>query len=163
MRLGASFVGAKTYGPSIMTAAVLIAVAVEPADPFRNVVVFDTYGSTVGENFCGATVRQKRLVTLILVSASGASMRKELMLIYTDNLFSWRPVVRTSNASRLVGCSFFPGAKQDVDTREGGDKHGLDGSGVSDKAKMGGIMKEADGVLDELVRLREWQKHMENT
>ena len=35
---------------------------------------------------------------------------------------------------------------------------------VSEKVRVaGGIMKEADGVLEELVRLRQWQKDMENT
>lgn len=53
--------------------------------------------------------------------------------------------------------------------RVGGDnnhaKHELEaGVGVPDKATVaGGIMKEADSVLDELVRLREWQKEMETT
>lgn len=53
--------------------------------------------------------------------------------------------------------------------RVGGDKHHAKHEleaevEVPNKAMVaGGIMKEADSVLDELVRLREWQKEMEHT
>ena len=49
---------------------------------------------------------------------------------------------------------------------KGGDATGRGdgGGGASEKARVaGGIMKEADSVLDELVRLREWKEEMEST
>ena len=48
---------------------------------------------------------------------------------------------------------------------KGGDVSGRGkGGGASDKAKVaGGIMQEADSVLDELIRLQEWKEDMKNT
>lgn len=38
------------------------------------------------------------------------------------------------------------------------------GAGESGRARMaGGIAKEADSVVEELVRLKEWKEQMENT
>lgn len=55
--------------------------------------------------------------------------------------------------------------KQELDY---GDNAGQSGDVESTRAPekdrvAGGIMKEAEGVLEELVRLRQWQKDMENT
>ena len=57
----------------------------------------------------------------------------------------------------------FPGGKPELDGK-GGDGSGGGEGGASEKARVaGGIMQEADSVLAELVRLREWKEEMENT
>lgn len=55
-----------------------------------------------------------------------------------------------------------------MDSREGGgggDEYIMEkGENVPEEARVaGGILEEADGVLDELVRLRDWKEKMENT
>ena len=68
---------------------------------------------------------------------------------------------RIRNLSLIV--LLFPGGKPELDGK-GGDGSGGGEGGASEKARVaGGIMQEADSVLAELVRLREWKEEMENT
>ena len=63
-------------------------------------------------------------------------------------------------------CALASGAKQELENGDASRQYagGTEESRAPDTSKMaGGIMKEADSVLEELVRLRQWQKEMETT
>lgn len=120
------------------------------------------YGNLDSSMSCNRRRRSSswRTVARLIPSFTGA----DLVHVADDPLYSFtddvlRSFVGVSNTLTDAKPLLTPDAKQELSASEGADGSGTQGTVTS----AGGIMKEADSMVDELVRLRAWRKDMENT